>query len=156
MRLYFCFLIILGGFYELFDSDARTASEILDIALARRQASVDMAGFPYFALDTYCTKLINHGYLLVICEQESKSTASLRKNKLIQRNVTRIVTPGTLYEDTLLDPKSANYLMSIVSNSTTGNEGDSNELSYGVSYIDVSTGEFHVETVANDRLRIFN
>src|SRR5512139_3686404 len=104
----------LGDFYETFDEDARIASKELEIVLTSRGMgkgnSIPMAGIPYHAVDNYLAKLINHGYKVAICEQVTRPGET---RGLVQREVVRLVTPGTVVEPGLLAGKSNNYLVSI-------------------------------------------
>jgi DNA mismatch repair protein MutS len=106
-------LFRMGDFYELFYEDAQAASHLLNIALTSRDKGTDpipMAGFPHHALDVHLRKLIEAGVRVAVCEQmESASEAK----GVIRRELTRIVTPGTLTDETLLDPKLNNYLLAI-------------------------------------------
>src|SRR4030043_108508 len=121
----------LGDFYETFDDDAKTTSRELEITLTSREMGkgqrVPMAGIPYHALDNYLAKLIGKGYKVAICEQMTPPGKGL-----VERDVIRVVTPGTVVEPGLLADKSNNYLASLVSN---GDEA-------GISYVDITTGEF--------------
>ncbi len=126
-------LFRLGDFYETFDEDARLASRELEIVLTSRamgkNVKVPMAGVPAHALDSYLAKLIKKGYKVAICEQLSDPSAS---KGLVERDVVRVVTPGTVFELSLLDHKSNNYLAAVV---IDGAEA-------GLAYVDVTTGEF--------------
>ena len=126
----------LGDFYELFYDDAVIASKILGLVLTRRQ-DAPMCGIPYHAYETYLSKLVNNGYRIAICEQiETPEEAKKRGNKgPVERSVVRIVTSGTLVEESLLSSKSNNYLLSII------RESDK----IGFAYADVSSGMFFVE-----------
>jgi DNA mismatch repair protein MutS len=133
-------LFRLGDFYELFNDDAKTAAPILEIALTRRGKSSDgdvpMCGIPYHSADVYIQKLIKAGYKVAICEQlESPEAAKARGYKaIVRRDIVRIITPGTITEDTMLNARQSNYLVSVVAN---GEE-------VGIAYADLSTLEFHV------------
>jgi DNA mismatch repair protein MutS len=126
-------LFRLGDFYETFDEDAKLASRELEIVLTSREMGkghrVPMAGIPYHALDNYLARLINRGYKVAICEQVTKPGET---KGLVQREVVRLVTPGTVVEPSLLDSKSNNYLVSLV----WGEEV------VGLAYIDITTSEF--------------
>ena len=126
----------LGDFYELFYEDAIIASKILGLVLTHRQ-DAPMCGIPYHAYETYLSKLVNSGYRIAICEQiETPEEAKKRGNKgPVERNIVRIVTSGTLVEESLLSSKSNNYLLSII------RENDN----IGFAYADVSSGMFFVE-----------
>jgi DNA mismatch repair protein MutS len=129
-----CLLLFrLGDFYEMFGEDAVTGSKELGITLTSRDKGkkerVPLCGVPWHSLDTYLSKLIAKGYKVAICEQmEDPRTAK----GLVDRAVVRIVTPGTVLESSGLDDRANSYLMAV-----SGGEG-----SYGVSFVDVSTGEF--------------
>ncbi|GAI11772.1 unnamed protein product, partial [marine sediment metagenome] len=105
----------LGDFYETFDEDAKLTSKELEIVLTSREMGkghrVPMAGIPYHALDNYLARLINRGYKVAICEQVTKPGET---KGLVQREVIRVVTPGTVVEPSLLDTKTNNYLASLV------------------------------------------
>ena len=123
----------LGDFYETFDEDARITSRELEIVLTSRGMGtgnkVPMAGIPYHALDNYLARLISRGYKVAICEQVTKPGAT---KGLVQREVIRLVTPGTVVEPSLLDSKSNNYLVSLVLG----------EDEVGLAYVDITTSEF--------------
>ena len=126
-------LFRMGDFYETFDDDARVISRELEIALTSREfgagSRIPLAGIPYHALDSYLARLIRQGYKVAICEQTSDPAKS---RGLVDRAVVRIVTPGTIVEESLLDGKSNNYLVAAVL------DGDF----AGIAYADISTGEF--------------
>jgi len=121
----------LGDFYETFDEDAKVASRELDVVLTSREMGkgqrVPMAGIPHHALDNYLAKLINRGHKVAICEQLTPPGKGL-----VERDVIRVVTPGTVVEPNLLESKSNNYLASLVI------EGEQ----AGIAYVDISTSEF--------------
>jgi DNA mismatch repair protein MutS len=130
----------MGDFYEMFFDDAITASKILGITLTSRnkksdQVQVPMCGIPYHAAQTYLAKLIHAGQRVAICEQTEDPAEA---KGIVKREVIRIVSPGVITDDQLLDGKSNNYLCSLVGNGV----GDKD--SYGISFLDVSTGEFLV------------
>jgi DNA mismatch repair protein MutS len=132
----------LGDFYETFDDDAKTASRELEIVLTSREMGkghrVPLAGIPYHALDNYLARLINRGYKVAICEQVTKPGET---KGLVQREVVRLVTPGTVVEPGLLDSKTNNYLTSLV----LGDEV------VGLAYIDITTSEFATTQIAFER-----
>ena len=104
----------MGDFYELFLDDAKLAAEILGLTLTSRDKDSEnptaMAGFPHHQLDAYLHKLIKAGYRAAVCEQvEDPKTAK----GLVKREITRIVSAGTLTDDGLLDPREANYLAAV-------------------------------------------
>src|SRR3954462_1394910 len=100
-----------GDFYELFEDDAEVGARLLGITLTRRDKDIPMAGVPPHALDRYLAKLLQLGHRVAICEQ--MEDASQVKGRPVRREVTRVVTPGTLTEDDLLDPRKANYLVAV-------------------------------------------
>jgi len=97
----------MGDFYEMFMDDAIVASSILDIALTKRQNQIPMCGIPYHAADNYISRLLSAGKKIVVCEQKKTEGAG---SKLLQREVVRVVTPGTVIEDNLLSGYQNNYL----------------------------------------------
>ena len=104
----------LGDFYELFFDDAELASRELDLTLTGKDCGLSerapMCGVPYHAVDSYIAKLISKGYKVAICEQMSDPAES---KGLVERAITRIVTPGTLIESSILDERMANYIMAV-------------------------------------------
>ncbi|MFC1990881.1 DNA mismatch repair protein MutS [Chloroflexota bacterium] len=126
-------LFRLGDFYETFDEDARVASRELEIVLTSREMGkgnkVPMAGIPYHALDNYLARLINRGYKVALCEQVTRPGET---KGLVEREVVRLVTPGTVVEPSLLDSKANNYLTSLV----LGEE------EVGLAFVDITTSEF--------------
>ncbi len=131
----------LGDFYETFDEDAKVASRELDIVLTARGMGkgqkVPMAGIPHHALDNYLAKLINRGYKVAICEQLTPPGKGL-----VERDVIRVVTPGTIGEPNLLESKSNNYLASLIA------EGEE----AGIAYVDITTSEFATTQLPADRV----
>lgn len=124
----------MGDFYELFLDDAIVASKILDLTLTSRNKSsekrIPMCGIPYHAVDSYLPKLVEAGYKVAICEQVTKAT---KGKELVERKVIRIVTPGTIVDENLLNKKSSNYLLNFV----VGTK------SIGLSFADISTGNLY-------------
>ncbi|WP_295962568.1 DNA mismatch repair protein MutS [uncultured Bartonella sp.] len=142
----------MGDFYELFFDDAVEASKALGIALTKRGKhlgeDVPMCGVPVHAADDYLQKLIACGYRVAVCEQmEDPAEARKRGAKsVVRRNVIRLVTPGTLTEDKLLDPARGNYLMAL-SRIKSGKDQE-----FAIAWIDISTGIFKVSRAHADRL----
>jgi DNA mismatch repair protein MutS len=124
-----------GDFYETFSTDAIRASQILGITLTKRangsQKTVELAGFPHHALDTYLPKLVRAGLRVAICDQLEDPKLT---KKIVKRGVTELVTPGVSYSDTTLNHKENNFLASVYINKTK----------VGISFLDISTGEFLV------------
>lgn len=130
----------LGDFYEMFFEDAKTASAILDIALTRRQG-VPMCGVPYHSADLYVAKLLRAGLKIAVCDQmEDPATAK----GIVRREVTRIITPGTVLEEHALESSRNNYLVAIAPDGGR----------FGLAGLELSTGEFWVEEAPDaDALR---
>jgi len=122
-------LFRLGDFYELFFEDAKEASGILNVALTKRNA-VPMCGVPYHAAPTYIAKLIKAGRRVAICDQTSEPQAG----KIVSRDITQIISAGTVSELNLLDARRANYLAAVYCDN--GN--------FGFAYADLTTGEFRL------------
>lgn len=121
----------LGDFYEMFDDQAREISALLGLTLTARNG-MPMCGIPYHAANNYIVRLLNAGKKIGICEQTS--TVMDKNTKLFERKVIRVITPGTLMEDTLLDANQSNYLVSVMSLPT----------GWAMACVEVSTGEFWI------------
>ncbi|ENR06116.1 DNA mismatch repair protein mutS [Brucella ovis IntaBari-2006-46-332] len=140
----------MGDFYELFFDDAVAASAALGITLTKRGKhlgeDIPMCGVPVHAADDYLQKLIAKGYRVAVCEQvEDPAEAKKRGSKsVVKRDVIRLVTPGTLTEEKLLDPAQANFLMAM---GRTRGDG-----ALALAWIDISTGTFRVAETTPDRL----
>jgi DNA mismatch repair protein MutS len=132
-------LFRMGDFYELFEEDANTAARVLGLTLTSRDKSIPMAGFPHHALEPHLRKLLQTGHRVAICDQVEDP--ALAKG-LVRREVTRVVTPGTLTEDDLLDPRQANHLVALYPAGGT----------IGLAWAELSTGEFLAADVPADRL----
>src|SRR6188472_2880960 len=136
----------VGDFYELFFGDAEIASRALGIVLTKRGKhlgqDIPMCGVPIERADDYLHKLIALGHRVAVCEQlEDPAEARKRGNKsVVRRDVVRLVTPGTLTEDTLLDPRRNNYLAALACARGSASE----ESRFAIAAIDISTGEFRV------------
>ena len=122
----------LGDFYETFDGDARLIADVLDVVLTSREMGkglrVPMAGVPHHAAEGYIARLIQAGYKVAICEQ----VGEVPRRGLVERDVTRVVTPGTVTDDALLDARTNNYVAAVVA------EGRR----VGLAIADITTGEF--------------
>ena len=129
-------LFRIGDFYETFDDDAVLAAKELEITLTSRSMGkglrVPLAGVPANSLDTYLARLIKKGHKVAICEQTSDPATS---KGLVDREVVRVVTPGTVIESALLDQKTNNYLAAV-------SVGPVAEERVGLAYVDITTGEF--------------
>jgi len=132
----------MGDFYEMFHSDAKKAAPILEIALTSRNKNDDspipMCGVPFKAADNYIAKLIRNGCKVAVCEQMEDAAAT---KGLVKREVTRVITPGMILNEELLDKKSNNFLLAL---------SKTNQFS-AIAYIDISTGTFKTTQVANTK-----
>jgi len=139
----------MGDFYELFFEDAIRASEALDIALTKRGkhngTDIPMCGVPVHAAETYLQRLIKKGFRVAVCEQtESPAEAKKRGYKsVVRREVVRLVTPGTLTEDGLLDARGSNFIMAL---------GRTHAGDHALAWADISEGSFFVCDVTPSRL----
>ncbi|MFQ5328472.1 MAG: DNA mismatch repair protein MutS, partial [Thermodesulfobacteriota bacterium] len=130
----------MGDFYEMFFDDARLAARVLDITLTSRSKDKDngipMCGFPYHAANTYIARLVKNGHKVAICEQVEDPK---RAKGLIKREVTNVITPGVALSDELLEAKCNNFIAAISAGVGI----------YGLSYMDVTTGEFRLAEFSN-------
>src|SRR3974390_1991239 len=144
----------MGDFYELFFDDAEVASRALGIMLTKRGKhqglDIPMCGVPVERADDYLHRLIAQGFRVAVCEQlEDPAAARARGNKsVVRRDVVRLVTPGTLTEDTLLDARTNNYLLSIARAKASAGADR-----FGLAWIDISTSEFMVTECAGGELQ---
>ncbi|MEZ5967352.1 MAG: DNA mismatch repair protein MutS [Planctomycetota bacterium] len=135
----------MGDFYELFHEDAKIASRAIGLTLTSRSKGDDpipMAGVPVRSVDTYLKRLVQAGFKVAICEQMQDPREA---KGVVERQVIRVVTPGTLTEDSLLDTKRKNFLAAVVGGS--GGRGRA-----GLAWVELSTGEFRVHECGGDRL----
>ncbi len=136
-------LFRMGDFYELFYEDAQIAAKILGLTLTSRDKNSDnpvpMAGFPYHALDNYLQKLIGAGCRAAICEQVEDPKQA---KGLVKREVTQVVTPGTLTDEALLDPRESNFLASVFPAKT----------GIGLAWLELSAGQFVTTSVEEGQL----
>jgi DNA mismatch repair protein MutS len=137
----------MGDFYELFFDDAVKAAAALDIALTKRGKhageDIRMCGVPVHSHEAYLARLIRAGFKVAVCEQlEDPAEAKKRGSKsVVKRDVVRLITPGTLTEDSLLDARAHNYLAALAQ---VKSDADSE---FGLAWLDVSTGDFHLQPV---------
>ncbi len=125
----------VGDFFETFFQDAVTISRELEVVLTAKDAGKDvgrvpLAGIPHHALDRYCAMLVEKGYAVAVCDQTEDAADA--QGRLVQREVTRVITPGTVLEEGMLNARRNNFLAAVV---IAGNH-------WGLAYADVSTGEF--------------
>ena len=136
-------LFRMGDFYELFHEDARVAAAALGLTLTSRDKSenpVPMAGFPHHQLDSYLAKLIKAGFRVAVCEQvENPATAK----GLVRREVTQIVSPGTVTDQSILDPTVSNYLCAVA----YPRRASEKVYELGVAWVELSTGQFAATVV---------
>ena len=129
----------LGDFYEMFNDDAELAARELEITLTSRKKGggekTPMAGVPCQSVESYISQLIDKGYRVAICEQMEEPSQT---SGLVERDVVRVITPGTIVNNDILEDKNNNYLAAVVK------DGDG----YGFGFVDVSTGEFSVTELA--------
>ncbi len=130
-------LFRLGDFYEMFFEDAKEASAILNVALTKRNL-VPMCGIPHHAAENYVRRLIKAGKRVAICDQVSEP----QKGQIVQREVTHIVSPGTIADIQMLDAKRNNYLAAICAGAKGG---------FGFAFIDLTTGDFRLTEVADEK-----
>ena len=129
-------LFRLGDFYEMFFEDAKEASAILNVALTKRNL-VPMCGIPHHAAENYIRRLLKAGRRVAICDQVSEPV----KGQIVQREVTHIVSPGTVSDLHLLDAKRNNFLAAIYAGAKGG---------FGFAFVDLTTGDFRVTELADD------
>ena len=127
-------LFRLGDFYEMFFEDAKVASAILNVALTKR-GQMPMCGVPFHAADGYIAKLIKAGKRVAICDQVGEA----QPGKIVRRELTQVISPGTVSDVTLLDAKRNNYLAAVYEHGG----------SFGFAFVDTSTGEFRLTELAN-------
>ena len=134
----------MGDFYETFDEDARIIAKELQITLTSREMGkgkkIPLAGIPVHALQNYLARLIRNNYKVAICEQIGDSKTS---DKVVERAVSRVVTPGTVIDESMLDSRTNNYLASVYI---------SNDIA-GLTYVDITTSEFLTTQVQISELK---
>jgi DNA mismatch repair protein MutS len=132
-------LFRMGDFFETFEEDAELISRVLGLTLTTRDGSIPMAGVPAKAIEQYLRRLLQAGHRVAVCDQVED--AALAKG-LVKREVTRVVTPGTVTEDELLEPGRPNHLMAIFAGRSV----------HGIAWVEATTGDFFAAEVAPDRL----
>ena len=138
----------MGDFYELFFEDAEIASAALNITLTKRgkhkNLDIPMCGVPYHSSENYLLNLIRKGHKVAVCEQLEKPEEAKKRGykEVVKRDVVRLITPGTLTDEGLLDERKNNFLLSYIENANN----------YGVSWADISTGEFYCSELNKDDL----
>ena len=164
-------LFRMGDFYELFHDDAKTAARVLNLALTSREkgaGAIPMAGFPHHQLESYLGKLINAGHRAAVCEQVEDPKQA---KGLVKREVTRVVSPGTVTDDALLDPRESNFLAAVTpcalpaasgraagGEGRAGAEGGTGKMPgapgepVGLAWVELSTGRFVATGCSPDEL----
>ena len=137
----------VGDFYEMFDQDAIEMSKALDLTLTGKDNGLEdrtpMCGVPVKSLDIYIKKALEQGYKIAICEQLTEP----KPGALVERDVVRVITPGTIMEESILDEKKNNFIMSVF-HSANGSS---------LSWCDITTGEFYAtEFSKNDSIEKIN
>ncbi|HLW67144.1 MAG TPA: DNA mismatch repair protein MutS [Gemmataceae bacterium] len=132
-------LFHMGDFYETFGDDAELVSRLLGLTLTSRDGKVPMAGFPVHALEPQLRKLLHLGHRVAICDQVEDPAVA---KGLVKREVTRVVTPGTITEEELLDPREPNHLVGLHISGTQ----------VGLAWVELSTGSFHAADLPDDKL----
>jgi len=133
----------LGDFYEMFFDDAEKASQELDLVLTGKDCGLEerapMCGVPFHSCDNYIARLVSKGYKVAICEQTEDPA---KAKGLVRRDVVRIITPGTVIEDTMLDESKNNYLAALSLKNGVA----------GLCFTDASTGEGNITEISGDDL----
>jgi DNA mismatch repair protein MutS len=145
----------LGDFYEMFDDDAQVAARELDLTLTARTYNkneegtrVPMAGVPHHSAEGYIARLIERGYHVAICDQVSEPDG----RGPVDRKVTRVITPGTIIENTMLKENQPNYLMAIL---PYGNPETGKWSQAGIAYVDITTGEFSATQLEGEHTPVY-
>ncbi len=136
-------LFRMGDFYEMFYEDAKTASRVLGLTLTSRSkgpTAVPLAGIPYHALDTYLARLIKAGHRVAVCEQVEDSSQA---KGLIRRDVTRLITPGTLTDEALLEQREGCYLAAIYCPARPADAKAGAGRTVGIAWVELSSGAFY-------------
>src|SRR5436309_6400043 len=129
-----------GDFYELFEEDAELGSKVLGIQLTKRDGTIPMAGVPVVKLEHYLAMLVRAGHRVAVCEQMEEPDP---KKKIIHREVNRVVTPGTVTEDTLLDPRAPNHLVAAYPGKGS---------TFGLAWVDLTVGAFAAADVFSPQI----
>ena len=140
-----CVLLFrIGDFYEMFDDDAVKVSRAIGLTLTQRTAGIPMAGMPHHQLDSYLRKLIAAGFRVAVCEQLEEAS---KAKGLVERGVTRVITPGTLVDEALLE-RDGLATIAAVAFSESGDDSPG-----GLAVVDLSTGDFHLADGSQSHLR---
>ena len=148
-------LFRMGDFYELFHDDAKVAAKILGLTLTARDKGenpIPMAGFPHHQLQSYLGKLIKLGHRAAVCEQVEDPKAA---KGLVKREITQVVTPGTITDENLLDPAESNFLAAIapaIPAKSSNGKAITSKPPLGIAWADLSTGRFFASTISSEEL----
>ncbi|MCS7187588.1 MAG: DNA mismatch repair protein MutS, partial [Armatimonadota bacterium] len=146
-------LFRLGDFYEMFGEDAKIGSQVLQLVLTSREIGrgnrIPMCGVPHHAVERYIAKLLEAGYKVAICDQLEEPSP---KKRLVHRDVTRVLTPGTLVEEAFLEAKQYNFLVAVCGTRDEGRGTGQIEGKFGLAVAEVSTGEFAVTELSEKDL----
>lgn len=133
----------VGDFYETFFQDAITVAQELELVLTSKQAGkigrVPMTGVPHHALDRYAIQLVEKGYAIAVCDQVEDAADAAAERRIVERSITRVITPGTVIEEGMLKARRNNFLAAVIIASNH----------WGLAYADISTGEFFTTTGDN-------
>ncbi len=143
-------LFRMGDFYEMFYEDAKTASRVLGLTLTSRSkgpTAIPLAGLPYHALDGYLRRLIQAGHRVAICEQVQDPKDA---KGVVERDVTRLVTPGTITDEELLEQREGNFLAGVFDAGKPAKAGERHEI--GLAWVELSTGNFWATSVPPEHL----
>ena len=142
----------IGDFYELFYDDAKIISRALGLTLTSRNKGpnpIPMAGVPYHAAEPYLARLLRQGFSVAICDQMEEATPA---KALVRRDVSRVVTPGTVLEDNLLDARKPNRIAALFAGRAPGPTGEEEDL-YGLAVADLGTGSHLPSNTCAERRR---
>src|SRR3979411_2980329 len=132
-------LFRMGDFFELFDEDAEIAARVLGLTLTSRDKTIPMAGFPHHQLENYLHKLLRGGHRVAICDQVEDPAQA---KGLVRREVTRVVTPGTITEEDLLDPRRPNHLAAVYNGLGA----------VGLAWVELTSGAIHAVDLPHEKL----
>ncbi|MEX0654304.1 MAG: DNA mismatch repair protein MutS [Phycisphaeraceae bacterium] len=143
----------MGDFYEMFYDDAKLAHKVLGVTLTQRTEGVPMAGVPYHAVENYLRRMIQAGHRVAVCEQVEEAAQA---KGVVKRDVTRVVTPGTITDESLLEEGQENPLAAVVfqgqgAKGPRGQAAEGKEIA-SIAWAELSTGAFHVATLAADEV----
>ncbi|MFA9478013.1 DNA mismatch repair protein MutS [Phycisphaerales bacterium AB-hyl4] len=147
----------MGDFYEMFHDDAKLAHKVLGVTLTQRTEGVPMAGVPYHSVEGYLRRMIQAGHRVAVCEQVEDAAQAKASGSVVKRDVTRVVTPGTITDESLLDEGQENPLAAVVFHGPARASAKSeipnpkSEIA-SIAWAELSTGTFHVATLDVDEL----